>query len=62
MDLIGAVSWAIVIWSVCQLVKTIWMKEQEIRWRTAGKKHHRRTMRKLSEDNTRNLLMMREIP
>lgn len=59
VDLIGVGSWAIVIWSVCQLVKMIWLKEREIRWRTAGKKHHRRTMHKLSEDNTRNILRLR---
>ena len=59
MDLIGVGSSAIVIWSVCKLVKTIWLKEREIRWCTAGKKHHRRTMRKLSEDNTRKILQLR---
>ena len=62
VNLISAGSWAIVIWSFCNLVKMIWLKEREIRWRTAGKKHHRRAMRQLSEDNTRNILRLRRSP
>ena len=54
--LIGVGSWVIIIWSVCKLVMMIWLREREVRWRTAGKKQHRRAMRKLSEDNTLKIL------
>lgn len=59
VDLISAGAWAIVIWYVYRLVETIWLKEREIRWRTAGKKRHRQAMRKLNEDNTREILRLR---
>ncbi len=59
VDLIGVGSGAIVIHAVCRLVRTIWMKEREIRWHTAMKKRHRRATYKLSADNTRKILRLR---